>query len=467
VSEFGKGTTLTITIPLTLAIMPALVVTCSERRYVLPQNNVTELVRIRAGDTERRLTQIKGRDVLRLRGKLLPVVHLRDALQVPDSASERAARTHNIMVVQSGALQYGLVVDSPPDTEEIVVKPLGSHLKGREEYSGSTILGDGRVALILDVAGLATNAHLRAQENMTDAPPTDRSATTANEEATDMVLFRNHPEELFAVPLGLVSRIQRMPRSEIAEVGGGLVHQTADRAMPLIHLQDHIKAQAPASLPDRLSVLVLRVQGREFGLVTSLIEDIKSLVVAVDDRTLSGPGVIGSFQLDQRVVRLLDVTTLARKALPQLFVDVPIVAAPVAVQVAGALAPVPARKTRIMFAEDSQFFRTHVAKILREAGFDVVATEDGDKAWEKLRDDTVGFDLVVTDVQMPNCDGLELTRRIRGATRLANLPVVALTSLSNEEDVASGRAAGVTQYLVKLDDAALVAAVRELAGVEA
>lgn len=460
VSEFGVGTTLTITIPLTLAIMPALVVTCSERRYVLPQNNVTELVRIRAGDAERRLTQIKGRDVLRLRGKLLPVVHLRDALHVPDSATERAARTHNIMVVQSGALQYGLVVDTPPDTEEIVVKPLGSHLKGREEYSGSTILGDGRVALILDVAGLATNAHLRAQENMTDAASADAATTSTTEETTELVLFRNHPDELFAVPLGLVSRIQRMPIGEIANVGGGMVHQTADRAMPLIRLQDHIVAAAPASLSDRLSVLVLRVQNREFGLITSLIEDIKSLVVTVDDRTLANPGVIGSFQLDQRVVRLLDVTTLARKALPQLFVDTPVEKAPVQTLK-------PARKTRIMFAEDSQFFRTHVAKILREAGFEVVAAEDGDKAWETLRDDTEVFDLVVTDVQMPNCDGLELTRRIRGSARLAALPVVALTSLSNEEDIASGRAAGVTQYLVKLDDAALVAAVRELAGAEA
>lgn len=456
-SAVGVGTTMTITIPLTLAIMPALVVTCDDRRYVLPQNNVTELVRIRAADRERRILQVNGRDVLRLRGRLLPVVHLRDALALPDNPAERSARTYNIMVVQSGVLQYGLVVDSPPDTEEIVVKPLGKHLKGRAEYSGSTILGDGRVALILDVVGLAATSKVRAQEHAGEEMVRKRAAMEAGEETNEFVLFRNHETELFAVPLGLVSRIQRLPKDEIATVGGELVHENDERAMPIVTLERHVEAMPGPALGERTSVLVLRLQTLEFGLVAPRVEDIRSLTVRVDDRTLVRPGVMGSFQLEGHTVRLLDIAAIAGKALPQLFVDVPPKPEQAKVH----------RKTRILFAEDSNFFRRHVTNIMTEAGFDVVACEDGEIAWKTMQDDAGGFDLVVTDIQMPNCDGLELTKRIRRSERTAKIPVLALTSLSRQEDVDLGRAAGITDYRIKLDDAALIAAIRELTGAKA
>lgn len=456
-SAVGVGTTMTITIPLTLAIMPALVVSSDDRRYVLPQNNVTELVRIRAADRERRILQVSGREVLRLRGSLLPVVHLRDALALPDDPANRSTRTYNIMVVQSGALQYGLVVDSPPDTEEIVVKPLGTHLKDCAEYSGSTILGDGRVALILDVVGLANTAKLRAQEQGDEDVLHQKAAANANEETNEFVLFRNHESEIFAVPLGLVSRIQRLDKKEIVSVGGELVHENGDRAMPVVALERHVEAQAGPALGDRTSVLVLRVKEHEFGLIAPRVEDIRALTVHVDDRTLVRPGVMGSFQLDGHTVRLLDVATIASKALPQLFVDVP-------TQQEEAK---PDRKMRILFAEDSNFFRRHVANIVMEAGFDVVPCEDGDIAWKTLQEDTKGFDLLVTDIQMPNCDGLELTKRIRRNERTTKLPVLALTSLSRQEDVDLGRAAGITDYRIKLDDAALIAAIRELTGARA
>jgi two-component system chemotaxis sensor kinase CheA len=120
---------------------------------------------------------------------------------------------------------------------------------------------------------------------------------------------------------------------------------------------------------------------------------------------------------------------------------------------------------RVLFAEDTKFFREHVARTLRGAGFDVTAVADGDLAWQELQKPEAVFDVVVTDVQMPNCDGFELTRRIRRQESLAKLPVVALTSLSSSEHESDGIAAGVSTYLVKLDDAALIAAIRQQAGV--
>ncbi len=457
-----KGSTISVTIPLTLAILPALVVSSGERRYVLPQANVSELVRIPVQDTARRIVQVKGRDVLRLRGQLVPIVHLREALGVGPRVGQGDARVYNIMVLESGPVQYGLVVDTPPDAEEIVVKPLGRHLKGRQEYAGSTILGDGRVAMILDVGGIANAANLRGGEaGEEESEKVVEADGELSAEEAELVLFRNHPDEVFAVPLGLVSRIERFERSKVTAIAGGLVYSGEHKAMPLVRLEGAIEAQAAPSGGERISVLVMRLEEKEFGLIAPDVEDIRTLRITVDDRTLVEDGVLGSFQLQGTAVRLLDVAKIAHKVLPKLFVE------PVRPKIKpkpGSVASTREGPIRVLFAEDSSFFRTHVQKIMVAAGFEVVAGEDGDRAWDLLQADESEFDLAVTDIQMPNCDGLELTRRIRRSEKWKALPVLALTSLSSQEDVEAGKAAGISDYRVKLDDAALVAAIRNLAG---
>ena len=452
VTVLGRGTTIAITIPLTLAILPAMVVTCGPRRYVLAQANVAELVRARGGEGSARIVEMDGREVLRLRGSVLPLLRLRKVL---GEAAASAADDSTIIVVETANLRYGLVVDAPPDAEEIVVKPLSRHLKKRGEYAGATILGDGRVAMILDAAGIAEAAALQPIERAAEALVPN--AADAGQDLADLVLFRNHPGETFAVPLGLVDRIQRVAAGDLVEIGGCTVFAEGERALPIVHLERVVRAQ-PGQPSPRVSVLVLRLDRQQFGLVAPQIEDIRSLAVHIDERTLAEAGVLGSFQLQERTVRLLDPSAVAKKALPQLFVD----AAPPAATTPAAAARGP---LRVLFAEDTKFFREHVTRTLRNAGFEVVAAADGELAWQELGKAGPRFDIVVTDVQMPNCDGLELTRRIRRSEAHGKLPVVALTSLSSAEDTAAGTEAGVTAYLVKLDDAALVAAVREHGGV--
>jgi two-component system, chemotaxis family, sensor kinase CheA len=454
-STLGRGTTIAITIPLTLAILPAMVIRSGLRRYVLAQANVAELVRIRGTESNERIVHMDGREVLRLRGRVLPLLRLANVLG--EGGNETPDDTATIVVVEAGNLRYGLVVDAPPDAEEIVVKPLGRHMKGRVEYAGATILGDGRVAMILDATGIAESASLVAN----DGPEVDQATRDAKGdvvESTDMVLFRNHPSETFAVALGLVDRIQRVNRSAITEVGGRIVYAEGDRALPIVRLETVVHAKTPEP-SERLSILVLRLGQQKFGVVAPLVEDIRSLAVHIDDRTLMESGVLGSFQMQERTVRMLDVSAVARTALPQLFVEIeqPQQAAPQATEA-------PRGPIRVLFAEDTKFFREHVSRTLRDAGFDVVAAADGDLAWKEIGKDDSQFDIVVTDVQMPNCDGLELTRRIRKTERLRGVPVVALTSLSSAEDESEGLNAGVNAYLVKLDDAALVRAVKEHAG---
>jgi len=454
-SAVGRGTTIAITIPLTLAILPAMVLDSGNRRYVLPQANVAELVRIRAEETAERILRMEQREVLRLRGRVLPLLRLSRVLGEAEIGSIRPTTT--IIVVETGSLCYGLVVDAPPDAEEIVVKPLGRHLKGRAEYAGATILGDGRVAMILDVAGIAETAQLTAVEVPTATEGAEHSATAV--ESADLVLFRNHPNETFALPLGLIERIQRVPTADLQTVGGRLVHQDGGSLLPIIRLEQHLQVE-PGTAGNRQTVLVVRLGQHRFGILAPRIEDIRRIAVRMDDRTLAEPGLLGSIVVDSTIVRMIDAAALGRLALPQWFVDSPGGESRVGKTEVPRSGPV-----RVLFAEDTKFFREHVSRTLRAAGFEVVAAPDGEVAWEELQSAKQPFDVVVTDVQMPNCDGLELTRRIRRTEKHAALPVMALTSLSSAEDEARGQEAGVTSYLIKLDDAALVAAVRQHAGV--
>ena len=464
-STLGKGTTIAITIPLTLAILPAMVLRSGLHRYVLAQANVAELVRIRGTESKERIVHMDGREVLRLRGRVLPLLRLSSVLGEQDGQTTGDSAT--IVVVETGNLRYGLVVDAPPDAEEIVVKPLGRHMKGRVEYAGATILGDGRVAMILDATGIAESARLVANDGH-DGGEASKEPKGDSVENTEMVLFRNHPKETFAVALGLVDRIQRVDRAALSEVGGRLVYAEGDRALPIVRLEGAVSAQTPDAA-ERVSVLVLRLGEQKFGVVAPFVEDICSLAVRIDDCTLVEPGVLGSFQLQDRTVRLLDVSAVARKSLPQLFAGPePSAKASPSSRSRNKIVEVePRGPIRVLFAEDTKFFREHVSRTLRDAGFEVTATADGDLAWQQIAKDDSAFDIVVTDVQMPNCDGLELTRRIRKTDRLRSVPVVALTSLSSAEDETEGLNAGVNAYLVKLDDAALVRAVKEHSGVEA
>ncbi len=192
-SQVGKGSTIQIKIPLTLAIIPALIIRCAGDRYAIPQASLLELVRLEGDAAGAKIETIQGAPVYRLRGKLLPLVYLHEALPHEDGTSKQPARKGNhvvnIVVLQADGRQFGLVVEHVLDTEEIVVKPLGKQVKDIAEFSGATIMGDGNVALILDVLGLAHRARVVSERRdalQTDASARDHGQTIESTNATDL-----------------------------------------------------------------------------------------------------------------------------------------------------------------------------------------------------------------------------------------------------------------------------------------
>jgi two-component system, chemotaxis family, sensor kinase CheA len=328
ISELGVGTTLKIRIPLTLAIVPALVVVSSGQRYAIPQTNLLELVRLEGDQARSAVETVHGAPVYRLRGRLLPLVYLsralgaeRDARTLAADAAQQAIEPSvNIIVLQADEGQIGLVVDEVRDTEEIVVKPLGKELKGIPVFAGATIMGDGCVALILDVMGLAQHvgAVARARDRASAASAVDlvvRQAIANEKQA--LLLFRVGEETTMAIPLALVARIEELPQERIERSGNTQVVQYRGELLQLIDLSE---LAAIPTLPSAgpVPVIVYSEGGRSVGFVVGRILDVVEERLAVG-RSMARNGVLGAVVVDGKVTDLLDVQGVIQAHAPWFF----------------------------------------------------------------------------------------------------------------------------------------------------
>jgi two-component system chemotaxis sensor kinase CheA len=441
----GRGSHFRIKLPLTLAIIPSLLVSDGGERFAIPQVSVGELIRIPAGQLADRTDRVGDALVLNVRDRLVPLLHLADILGVP--RPENASRALNVVLVDTGSFEYGLVVAELHDTVEIVVKPLGRHLKGLHEYAGATILGDGRVAVILDVAGLAARMKLTA--GTAKAASRQRvEESVSGAELHSLLVFHNAPGETCAVPIEQVSRIERVRPSQIERLGGRRTMQYCGASLPLVCLHD-TAAVGELTEQQQWVVIVFERLGRPLGLLAAEPLDMVEAALTVDSVTLRQRGIGGSAVLKDRTILLLDIFELADAVRQE------------AEPAAAAFRDAPGNAPTVLVADDSEFFRGQIQRLVEAVGCRVLAAEDGQAAWEILDRHAGVVDLVATDVEMPRLDGLALTRQIRADPRFAKLPVIALSSLAGEEEIARGMAAGVDEYQIKLNKDELTQSIRK------
>ncbi len=271
-TEQGKGTTLNIKIPLTLAIIPALTVTCDGARYAIPQVNLLELVRLDGQGSSGRIEELHGAPVYRLRGNLLPVVDLREELFVGPSDDE----VTNVVVLNADGHHFGLIVDTIEDTEEIVVKPLGRQIKDLKLFSGATIMGDGRIALILDVMGLADGANLLSGSGEQEIDDVVTTSTSLVDERTLLLLGLGEQQQV-AIPLASVERLEEFPVEMVERSEGRLVVQYRQKIMPLVDLGATIgMGYGVFDDATHVSVIVCSFGGHTVGLAVREVLDIVS-----------------------------------------------------------------------------------------------------------------------------------------------------------------------------------------------
>jgi two-component system chemotaxis sensor kinase CheA len=388
---------------------------------------------------------VQGADVLRLRDRLLPVVRLADLLGLRQASSSTESKGGDgctvlqVLVLKVGAQRYGLVVDSVHDSEEIVVKPLPSFLKDAACYSGATILGDGHVAMILDALGIASFAKL--DFSGIDAENERIAAihsTLESSESQTILLFRNHPDDLMAIHLALVSRIERVDRTQLQTIGGKDYLRYPDRTLRLVHLHEVLPIRAPDGDPEELFVIIPKLVKHPIGIVATSCENVIDVQVEVDHENIRGSGILGSAVIDDEVAVFVDIYGLFEVAEPEIFHDSLALENPI-------------EGARVLIAEDTPFFQAVERSYLTSLGASVRLAADGAEAWDVLNEPDAVFDLLLTDIEMPEMDGLELIRRVRASKRHRNLPIVALTALSNDEIREKCFDIGVTGFETKLD----------------
>lgn len=441
-STQGRGSTFTIKIPLTLAIVSALIVECAGERFAMPQISVVELVRA-AADSEHRIERINGTPVLRLRNRLLPLVSLDRLLRLESKAAEETGETF-IIVTQVGTYSFGIIVDRVFDTEEIVVKPVAPILRHIEIFSGNTILGDGSVIMILDPNGIASKS---GEISLQDSHAVEAQVAHAarKEETLALLLFRAGGAAPKAVPLSLVARLEDIDLSTVEEANGMAMVQYRGRLMPLVPMEPGLQLAKEGRQP----VLVFADGEQTMGLVVDEIVDIVEDKLNVELRSES-PGIMGSAIISGKATEVIDAGYFLTQAFKDWFGS------------GGREQIEDAHRSRVLLVDDSPFFRNLLTPLLSVAGYDVTTVESASEALG-LCDAGEDFDVIVSDIEMPGMNGLEFAERVRGSDRWAETPMVALSSHTSQRDLDRGRDAGFSDYVAKFDrDALLVTLSRTL-----
>jgi two-component system, chemotaxis family, sensor kinase CheA len=433
----GKGSTFMIKIPLTLAIVSALIVECSSERFAIPQISVLELVRASA-DAENKIELINESPVLRLRNRLLPLVHLHDLLKLGEKKENNDEELF-IVVAQVGAYTFGIIVDRVFDTEEIVVKPVAPVLRNIPYYSGNTILGDGSVIMILDPNGIAGSTGDLGQ-GKTDADA-DASAVALSGDTSTMLIFRAGGDELKAVPLALVARLEEIDMGSTEQSHGTYVVQYRGHLMPLIPFDRGHQWKDEGRQP----ILVFTDRDRSMGLVVDdivdIVEDRLKIELSADE-----DGLIGSAIIDSKATDVIDAGYFLTQAFSDWFGDKD-----------GAFGMVEAvhGSKRVLLVDDSPFFRNLLRPVLSVAGYEVTTVDNAGDAL-KMRESGSLFDVIISDIEMPEMDGFEFAEAVRAGGPWTKIPMVALSSHATEQDFERGRQVGFSEYVAKFDRDALV-----------
>ena len=326
----GQGSTVRVKIPLTLAIIPALVVTCAGDRYAIPQVSLLELVRLEAEQAKTKIELVHGAPVYRLRERLLPLAYLRHELDVKPKDGAEADGAINIVVLQADGRPFGLIVDTINDTEEIVVKPLSKQIKGIKTFAGASIMGDGSVALILDVLGVAQRANIIGETHDREMEEVLAETGAQKSQKSSFLLFTGPDEAHMAVPLDTLARLEEIPASQVERSGTRWVAQYRGQILPLVNLafaleerrsrRRHKKFFAAGAENARLQILVCNYKGQRVGVMVEQIVDI------IEDSAevrypASRAGVLYSAVIQGQVTELIDIPAILEASGIEAFQD--------------------------------------------------------------------------------------------------------------------------------------------------
>lgn len=449
----NEGTRIRLIIPLTLAIVPAMIIRSNKEYFAIPQVKLQELIRVDLEENAKSVEKLQGHYVYRLRGDLLPLIDLAGLIEPSDKKNVKTV--FNIVVLKSEGHTYGLIVDEICDTADIVVKPLPQFLKKVNIFSGATIMGDGSVALILDIQGVAERSGVHwANQNKDIKARNDMAGTKPKyDESTEYLFFKLSQGGTFSIPLILVHRLEEFLSSEIEISGHEKMVKYRGSLLPIIDLNEYLghKSLPKTNSDEKTAVIVVSKHNRLFGLAVNEILDILTSNQEVTSPLKEIKGVFGTIIFnDKQIVTILDALGIVDDSLG-------IQKETKKVKKLTGL--------RVLLLEDTIFFTRQVTKVLTKAGIEVDHVENGQLALDKLK--KVGSDhyhLIVSDIEMPVLNGYEFAKALRADANFQKTPLLALTTRFNEMDRKKGKEVGFTKYLEKLKSDELLDAINEYVG---
>ena len=452
VTKVGSGTTFSAILPLAKALVSssltkALVVDIQDERFAIPETAVSEIIRYDA-KAMTNIVQVDGENVYQLRDQLVALVDLRQALGMEHQANRKEHAC--LVILQYRKHQFGAIVDNVLGIQEIIVRGTPKLLQNCGIFSGHTVLGTGRVSLILDINGLVSKLSLRfldqkqvkSKRAIADSPDASQKK---NRQKQKMVVFSFSDNEYFAIPLELVAIIERISLDSIRTVGTKEYCQIKNETISVMRLDSFLPISKfnvarkdcclirPAAVTFPLGILT--------GPDVTIIDVDDSFESRLDDQN----GIVGTFMHNDRLVMLLDVFSVFEQHAPDKL----------------KMQEVQTGLAKILVAEDSLFFRKLIKQYMQRDEWTIEIVNDGVEAWEKLQAEPKRYNLVISDINMPRLDGFQLASKIREDRRFDAIPLVALTTLSDDHFREKGLSLGFDRYVVKIDKNQVRATVAE------
>lgn len=440
--EENVGTMIKIKIPLTLAIIPALMVKCADATYAIPQLKLEELVRVDLEENPNQIENLYGALIYRLRGNILQLVDLNSILGT-DKKKLKEKKIINIAVLNADNNLFGVIIDEVLDTADIVVKPLNRVLKSLQIYSGATILGDGSVALIFDVAGISKIAQI----NM-EAKTQHSKVQNVISEVQDFLLVELNSVTTHAIALNYVQRLEEFKLEDVEYSGDQQVIRYRGSILPLINVNSQL--EYPLDNQSKiLSVVVIERAGTLYGLVVNAILDTLSTTIDVTEPIKFHQGIVGNINTEKELVVVIDPYQIVDKSFgvihkPQ-------------VSTAGGKSSL----KKVLLVEDTVFFRKMIKGLLEKNGFEVLLAQDGKEAIDVLNSAEGSVQLIISDIEMPRMNGFQMARAIRENAHYKNLAMIAVSSKADQNYRNEGIKAGFDLYLEKLRPEILLSAISE------
>lgn len=454
-SVFGRGTTIKMTLPLTMAIVSCLIVESRGERFAIPQLNLEELVIVKPEEIPKRIGYVQEQKVLKIRGELLPLTSLADGLGIPQppTASQTTADIESesvtpdrklklglrdaarILVVSAGHHRTGIQVDTILGTEEIVVKPMPEYLNQVTVFSGATILGDGNVAMILDTNAFIQGTRMAEQDRNVSGFVSEEEMKSMIEQQS-ILIFDNGTDEQFAVTIPLIQRVDTISLDQIQYVGDKEYIEYRGQQIRILRLADYLPIQKPDYEGDTYNIIIPKETRIPVAILIHKVLDTQTMKIDLTESSIHERGIHGSTLINGKITLLLDLYTILEMGEPDCLHFMRIEKHKL-------------QNAKVLLVEDTPMFLAVIREYLESAELRVTTAMNGKLALDAMKSET--FDLILSDIEMPIMNGWELIAAIRKDENTRDLPVIALTSLDDEETIQAGLDAGFNEWMVKLD----------------